>query len=220
MWDAFLKGLAISLLLIFSVGPVIFAVIKQSINHGKPGGFSFIAGVWLSDIIWIVLSVSFSQVVKVLMNFKVPIGIVGCCLLIGMGVYYVFFKKIIPRKLQQPIEIAGDELMPSGKVKTNYFAIFTSGFFINTLNPAVISFWVLMAATLSTSFNFKQQVIAFATCLVVNMLADIAKVFGAQVLGQKLSDKNIIRINRLSGLLYLGFCISILAGIIYTIFTD
>jgi len=109
MWDAFLKGLAISLLLIFSVGPVIFAVIKQSINHGKPGGFSFIAGVWLSDIIWIVLSVSFSQVVKVLMNFKVPIGIVGCCLLIGMGVYYVFFKKIIPRKLQQPIEIAGDE---------------------------------------------------------------------------------------------------------------
>jgi len=52
------------------------------------------------------------------------------------------------------------------------------------------------------------------------MLADIAKVFGAQVLGQKLSDKNIIRINRLSGLLYLGFGISILAGIIYTIFTD
>src|SRR6218665_1404746 len=213
MWEAFLKGLAISLLLIFSVGPVIFAVIKQSVNHGKPGGFSFIAGVWLSDIIWIVLSVSFSQVIKVLMDFKIPIGIMGCCFLIGMGVYYVFFKKIVPRKLQQPIEIAGDEITPAGKIKTNYFAIFTSGFFINTLNPAVISFWVLMAATLSASFNFKQQVIAFATCLFINMMADIGKVFGAGVLGKKLSDKNILLINRISGLLYLAFGITILVGI-------
>ena len=78
MTDAFLKGVAISLLLIFSVGPVIFMVIKQSINYGRPGGFTFVAGVWLSDIMWIVLSMGFSEVVKTLMNFKIPIGIAGC----------------------------------------------------------------------------------------------------------------------------------------------
>lgn len=220
MLDAFFKGLAISLLLIFSVGPVIFTIIKQSVNHGRTGGFSFVSGVWLSDIIWIVLSVSFSEVVKTLMDFKVPIGIAGCCFLIGMGIYFVFFKKITPRKLQQPIEIAGDVITPTGKVKTNYFAIFTSGFIINTLNPAVISFWVLMAASLAAMYSFKEQIVVFATCLVVNMLADIGKVLGAGVLGKKLSDKNIIRINRISGLLYLGFGITILAGIIYSILKD
>lgn len=220
MLEAFLKGLAISLLLIFSVGPVIFTVIKQSVNHGRPGGFSFVAGVWLSDIIWIVLSVSFSEVVKTLMDFKVPIGIAGCCFLIGMGVYFAFFKKIAPRKLQEPLEIAGDEITTTGKKETNYLAIFSSGFVINTLNPAVISFWVLMAASLAAMYSFKEQVVVFATCLSINILADIGKVMGAGILGKKLSDKNILLINRLSGLLYLGFGITILAGIVYTLLKD
>ena len=220
MIDAFLKGLAISLLLIFSVGPVIFTIIKQSVNHGRSGGFSFVAGVWLSDIIWIVLSVSFSEVVKTLMDFKIPIGIAGCCFLIGMGVYFTFLKKIAPRKLQEPLEIAGDEITDSGKKKTNYLAIFTSGFVINTLNPAVISFWVLMAASLAAMYSFKEQVVVFATCLSINILADVGKVLGAGILGKKLSDKNILLINRLSGMLYLGFGITILTGIIYSLIKD
>ncbi len=45
MLDALLKGIAISLLLVFSVGPVIFTIIKQSLNNGKAGGFSFVIGV-------------------------------------------------------------------------------------------------------------------------------------------------------------------------------
>jgi len=215
MVDAFIKGLAISLLLIFSVGPVIFTIIKQSINHGRRGGFSFIAGVWLSDIIWVVLSNSFSEAVKTLLDFKIPIGIAGCCFLIGMGIYFAFIKKIVPRKLQEPIEIAGDEMTPTGK-KTNYFAILSSGFIINTLNPAVISFWVIMAASLASVYSFNNRIIIFTTCLGINMLADIGKVLGAGSIGKKLSDKNILLINRISGALYLVFGAVILSGIIYS----
>lgn len=115
MIDAFIKGLAISLLLVFSVGPVIFTIIKQSINHGRRGGFSFVAGVWLSDIIWVVCSNAFSEAVKTLLDFKVPIGIAGCCFLIGMGINFVFLKKVTPRKVQEKVVIAGDVITPSGK---------------------------------------------------------------------------------------------------------
>lgn len=219
MIDALIKGLAISLLLIFSVGPVIFTIIKQSINHGRRGGFSFVVGVWLSDIIWVILSVSFSEAVKTLLHFKIPIGIAGCGFLIGMGIYFAFIKKIKPRRKQEPIEIAGDEITPAGK-KTNYFAIFSSGFIINTLNPAVISFWVIMAASLASVYTFNHQLIIFCTCLGINMVADVGKVLGAGYLGKKLSDKNIIRINRISGALYLVFGIAILSGIIYTLMKD
>ncbi len=219
MIEALLKGLAISLLLIFSVGPVIFTIIKQSINHGRRGGFSFVAGVWLSDIIWVMLSVSFSEAVKTLLHFKIPIGIAGCCFLISMGIYFVFIKKIKPRQTQEPVEIAGDEITPTGK-KTNYFAIFTSGFIINTLNPAVISFWVIMAASLASVYTFNHQIIIFCTCLGINILADVGKVLGAGYLGKKLSDKYIICINRISGVLYLIFGIAILSGIIYTLIKD
>jgi threonine/homoserine/homoserine lactone efflux protein len=216
MIDALVKGFAIGLLLIFSVGPVIFSIIKQSINHGRRGGFSFVCGVWLSDIIWVILSNGFSEGVKTLMNFKIPIGIAGCCFLIGMGIYFVFIKKIKPRFLQESVEIAGDEITLQGK-KTNYFAIFTSGFLINTLNPAVISFWVIIAASLASVYSFEDRIIIFSTCVAINILADIGKVLGAGAIGKKLSDKNIILINRLSGVLYLIFGIIILSGIIYTL---
>ena len=216
MLDAFLKGLAISLLLIFSVGPVIFTIIKQSINHGRRGGFSFIIGVWISDIIWVILSNGFSEAIKTLLHFKIPIGIGGCCFLIGMGIYFTFFKKIEPRRLQEPKEIAGDEITPTGK-KTNYFAILISGFIINTLNPAVISFWVIMAASLASVYSLYERIIIFSTCLGVNMLADIGKVLGAGSIGKKLSDRVILLINRISGILYLIFGVVILVGIIYTL---
>jgi threonine/homoserine/homoserine lactone efflux protein len=216
MVDAFLKGLAISLLLIFSVGPVIFTIIKQSINHGRRGGFSFIIGVWISDLIWVMLSNGFSEAIKTLLDFKIPIGIAGCCFLIGMGVYFAFIKKIEPRKKREAVELAGDEYTPTGK-RTNYFAIMGSGFIINTLNPAVISFWVIMAASLASVYSFYDRIIIFSTCLAVNMLADIGKVLGAGYIGKKLSDRVILIINRVSGALYLIFGFVILAGIIYTL---
>jgi threonine/homoserine/homoserine lactone efflux protein len=216
MIDAFLKGLAISLLLIFSVGPVIFTIIKQSINHGRRGGFSFIVGVWISDLIWVVLSNGFSEAIKTLLHFKIPIGIGGCAFLIGMGIYFAFIKKIEPRRTQEPATIAGDVYTPTGKT-TNYFAIMTSGFIINTLNPAVISFWVIMAASLASVYSFYDRIIIFATCLGINMLADVGKVMGAGYIGKKLSDHVILIINRVSGVLYLIFGFVILAGIIYSL---
>ena len=214
MVDAFVKGLAISLLLIFSVGPVIFTIIKQSINHGRRGGFSFIAGVWISDLIWVVLSNGFSEVIRSLLVFEIPIGIAGCCFLFGIGIYFAFIKKIEPRRLQEPVEIAGDEYTPTGK-KTNYLAIMSSGFIINTINPAVISFWVFMAASLAAEYSFSERILIFSTCLGVNMMADVGKVMGAGYIGKKLSDRVILIINRVSGALYLVFGAVILTGIIY-----
>ena len=215
MTEAFLKGVAISLLLIFSVGPVMFTIIKQSINHGRSGGFSFVAGVWLSDIMWIVLSVGFGEAIKTLLHFKIPIGIGGCCFLIGMGIYFAFFKKIKPRRVPDAIQLTGTDLAEPPK-KTNHFAIFSSGVLVNTLNPAIISFWVIMAASLSAIYSFNHQVIVFCTCLGINMLADVGKVLGAGFIGKKLSDHNILWINRISGILYLAFGFIILFGIIYS----
>ena len=104
----------------------------------------------------------------------------------------------------KPVEIAGDEYTPTGK-KTNYFAIMSSGFIINTLNPAVISFGYIMAASLASVYSFNDRIIIFTTCLAVNMIADVGKVLGAGYIGKKLSDRVILIINRVSGVLYLIF---------------
>jgi threonine/homoserine/homoserine lactone efflux protein len=167
-------------------------------------------------VIWVVLSNGFSEAIKTLLDFKIPIGIAGCCFLIGMGIYFAFIKKIKPRSQRETVVIAGDVITPAGK-RTNYFAIMSSGFIINTLNPAVISFWVIMAASLASVYSLYDRVIIFSTCLGVNMMADVGKVLGAGKIGKTLSDRVILIINRVSGILYLVFGFVILAGIIYTL---
>src|ERR1700741_1747889 len=137
MIEALLKGVAISLLLVFSVGPVIFTIIKQSITNGKAGGFSFVSGVWLSDILWAILSNAFTSLVSELLHFQRQIGFFGGLLLIILGVYYLFFKKI--------------KLDESGLMikSSSYLKLFTSGFLLNTLNPGLIIFWLTWATAFS-----------------------------------------------------------------------
>src|SRR5690606_35806331 len=131
MVDALIKGLALGSILALSVGPVIFTVIKQSLNNGREGGFSFIAGVWLSDILLIIICNVFSELVTNLMVYRKLLGVIGSGFLILMGIFYVFFKKI-------ELQNAGNGVMRFSK--TQMAKIFSSGFFINTLNPNVFLF--------------------------------------------------------------------------------
>jgi len=61
MVEAFLKGITLGLLLSISVGPVLFSVIKQSLNNGHKGGMAFILGVSASDIALVLISNVFTQ---------------------------------------------------------------------------------------------------------------------------------------------------------------
>ncbi len=94
MTEAIIKGLGLGMILALSVGPVIFTILKQSINHGHRGGFSFVAGVWMSDVFLVVISNMFTELVRQLMEFSSLIGYIGSAFLVAMGVYYAFFKKV------------------------------------------------------------------------------------------------------------------------------
>src|SRR6188768_1666339 len=94
MTESLLKGLALGFILALSVGPVIFTIIKQSLNNGKEGGMSFVAGVRVSDIVLVFLSNAFSEWVNALMAYQKAIGYIGSIFLIGMGLFYLFLKKV------------------------------------------------------------------------------------------------------------------------------
>ena len=51
-----LKGLILGIFLAISVGPVIFAILKQSINNGHKAGYVFVAGISASDLDLILLA--------------------------------------------------------------------------------------------------------------------------------------------------------------------
>lgn len=203
--EAILKGLAMGLLLVISVGPVIFTVIKQSINNGRGGGFSFVAGVWVSDFLLVILSNLFSELVTTIMDFKMQIGIAGSAFLIGMGIFYIFFKKVH----LHPEDISLPPLRSSDHAK-----IVLQGFLLNTLNPAVIAFWLTTATAIAVSHSIRDRIIIFTTALVVNMTADVIKVTLAGKLRRKLTVKNIRLINKISGLILLIFGTVLLFGVV------
>ncbi|MBA3674006.1 MAG: LysE family transporter [Chitinophagaceae bacterium] len=194
------------LLLVISVGPVIFTIIKQSINNGKEGGFSFVAGVWLSDLVWVVLSNLFSEFVTTLLDFKKPIGIAGSAVLISMGVFYLFFKKVHVH----PQDISLPPLQGSDHAKLAF-----QGFLVNTLNPGVMAFWLTSVTAIAVTHTIKERIIIFSTCLIINMAADVGKVVLAGKLRSKLTIHNIRLINRVSGFILLCFGTALLFGVLF-----
>jgi threonine/homoserine/homoserine lactone efflux protein len=196
MTEALLKGFALGLILTLSVGPVIFTIIKQSINNGKEGGFSFVAGVWISDILLVGVSNLFSAWVTELLEFRKAIGITGSIFLLAMGIYFAFLKKNTLSK-----DTDGREFS-FGK---DFLKLAGSGFIINTFNPSVIFFWLLNATAFAVTHTREQRIVIFSTCLLINILADILKVVMAGKLRQRLTQHNISIINKISGTILIGF---------------
>lgn len=207
MTESIIKGLGIGLILVLSVGPVIFTILKQSLNNGHRGGFSFVIGVWISDILLVVISNVFSELVKQMLKFQSTIAIFGSVFLIGMGVFYVFFKKVSLQKA----DVSG-ELRFS---KTDFAKTMLSGFFINTLNPSVMIFWLVNATTFAATHSIWQRVVIFSTCLGINIIADVLKVLMAGKIRDKLTAHNISLINKISGSILVIFGLALLYGVLF-----
>ena len=209
MMEAILKGLALGLILALSVGPIIFTIIKQSLNNGHRGGFSFVAGVWLSDAILVILSNVFTEWVATMLEYKRTIGYAGSVFLIVLGVYFVFFKKV-----HLSTDAEGNAMRFR---KRDMARIFASGFLINTLNPAVIIFWLGNATVLSLTHTLRQRIIIFSICLLVNMAADFGKVMMAGKLRSRMTIRNLAIINRISGTILIGFGVVLLWGVLFLV---
>jgi threonine/homoserine/homoserine lactone efflux protein len=128
-----------------------------------------------------------------------------------MGIYTLFFKKV---------ETDEDNNIVDKKFrKRDFAAIALSGFFINILNPAVFIFWfawtaAILADAQSAPHPLEYRFIVFGTCLAFVLLTDIAKVALAARLRTKLTPHNIHNINRLSGLILIGFGVALCWGIL------
>ena len=212
MLPAIIKGLTLGLLLAIGVGPVIFSIIKQSLSHGHKGGYSFIAGVSASDLAIILFCNLFSSLFQSAMDHEKIIGGVGSAFLITMGIYNMFFKKA------EVNETATLELKIFKKRELAFISL--QGFLMNTLNPSVFIFWLgtttlILADSKTEVHPIQYRIVVFTTCLLFTLSSDIAKVLLANKIRTKLTPHNIHIINRISGLIFIGFGIALLWGIVY-----
>jgi threonine/homoserine/homoserine lactone efflux protein len=199
MLDAIIKGFTLGLLLAISVGPIVFTVIKQSLNNGRPGGLAFIAGISVSDIMLVVLANLFTNLFDEIKAHKAVLAIVASAFLILVGVYYLFFKKANLKTNVGSVDFKSHD----------YIKIFVKGFVMNIFNPGIIIFW-LTTATSFVDHPLNKRILIFTIALLIALFADVFKVLLAAKIRQRLTPKNIHRLNQVNGVILIGFGIVII----------
>ena len=207
-----LKGLLLGLILSISIGPVIFAILKQSLTNGHKAGYVFVAGVSISDISLLFICNFFTSFFTLALAHKAFIAMLGAGFLLVMSVYTLFFKKIVFE--------GGEDSKEKLMSKRDLVSTFLSGFFMNTLNPSVFLFWFAWTAAISanaeeTESPLMYRILVFGTCLVFVLLSDLIKVALAGKLRPRLTLQNMIIINRISGLIILLFSAGLFYGALH-----
>lgn len=210
MFEAIIKGLILGILLSVSVGPVIFSILKQSLNNGHRGGYAFIAGVFASDVILVLICNLFTHIFNAAMQHELVIGVAGSGLLIILGIFNIFFRKI--QTSDKGIHII------TNLRKRDIAGIFFSGFFMNMLNPGTLLFWFAATATITADSKLmdhpeQYRLVVFLIALAFNLSADFSKVLLANSIRNKLTPHNIHLINRISGAILIIFGLAIVTTI-------
>jgi threonine/homoserine/homoserine lactone efflux protein len=205
MLQALAKGITLGLLLAISVGPIVFTVIKQSLNNGVRGGMAFIFGIFMSDVFLVFCANAFTEFFTGLKAYTQWFAIIGSVLLMAVGIYFLFFKKI-------KVNEDGEQLLQFRK--RDYAKMFIGGIIMNLLNPGIIVFW-LTTATAFIDQSLNQRMMIFGTALLLALSADVVKVVLANSIRRRLTPTVIHRVNRINGLILLGFGIVLLVGAVF-----
>lgn len=198
MFDLILKAIITGFILSIMIGPVFFILLETSIRRGVRAALSFDLGVLLSDLIYISIAYVFYAEVEEIIS-----GENSHFIKIGGGIIFIVFGLVT--LLKKPKTSANDD--PDGISQTkDYVMLGLKGFLLNFANPAVIFYWVGVIAIGSKNgetSNPYSKLIFIAILLLTFFSLDILKILGAKKLRPFITDRVLIGLNRLIGIIFL-----------------
>ncbi len=206
--NALYEGIALglSLAFIFGFGPVFFAEIHTALHRGFWSGVLMASGVFINDLIVVVLVLLGAiSVAGNMADYKI-FGIIGGALLIIFG-FVTYRRKVIVQNIDDGKNNNGRHLL-----------YFVKGFVLNLANPFVWLFWisVVVSATATYHADKYKLILFFSGALGVVFLSDIFKVFTASRLKKFLTEKFLITINKIAGIALFGFGVYLIIRSIIT----
>lgn len=189
-------GVAISLC--FSFGPAFFTLIQLSLHHGFRNTLPFVFGVNFDDIVIVLLLLTVLMGVDMEAVLHNPwIATVGGLVLISMGIY-TYTRKAVETEESRQSRV---RFQPKGESRP--FNYWLRGFFVNFLNPAIWLYWLSIVSLASGKFNVGGKALLpyFAGVLVTTLSLDILKCKGASMLQRFLTQRRLMFINRIVGVI-------------------
>ena len=187
LYEGILLGL--SLAFIFGYGPAFFALLQTGMHRGFLAGTLLAFGIFLNDLIIVVLGLLGSvHVIKGSENYQL-MGTIGGILLIIFGLYTLIRSEADP-KTKENNTPDPHALIYVGK-----------GFLLNLMNPFVWIFWftVIVSATASYQAKTFELTLFFAGTLGIVLITDITKVFMASRLSKVVTPGFLSIVNKIAG---------------------
>lgn len=195
-----LEGIVFGLGLAILMGPIFIALLQTSIDKGSAAGYTVASGVWVSDIIFIIVSYLFVHKIDGIIrsdDFAFWMSMIGGTILMAFGIT-VFFAKINPL----------DNASSSYSAK-NFFGFWLKGFLVNTVNPFTFVFWlgVISANVLGRELSQYEASLFLGAILATIIVTDSLKVMMAKYIKSRLTNQLIQRISQIAGavLTVIGF---------------
>ena len=203
MIESIISGIGLGFVLSFLTGPVFFALIKTSIEKGFYAGVSLAAGVVVSDIFYVGLSLYGTSFLALENTYRIQIGIAGSVILFSIGIYYMFKKVKV-----------NYEKTSSKRHNTGYLI---KGFIMCIFNPAILLYWLsVTSGEISISGEIKSSEIIpfFGSILITQFSVDVVKAYYANKLRYRIKEKTISNLNRIAGVLILIFAIRLIYNLL------
>ncbi|MDO9184694.1 MAG: LysE family transporter [Bacteroidia bacterium] len=190
---AIFQGLLLGSVLAIQPGPSLFTLIQTSSKKGFKSGFALAIGIFLSDVICVLLAYLGIAQLFDNPNNKMVIGLIGGTLLIAFGLFSIFHKKKEEEEKGLVIKAVNVPLF------------ITKGFFLNILNPSVIFLWILWVGAVSSNKEFTRIHITlfFITTLAIVFITDVLKAYFANKISKHLSHSILRKISILLGIILL-----------------
>lgn len=207
--DALIKGITLGLFMAISVGPTLFAILKYSLNHSYKAGIAFILGVSFSDILYVTVANVAASWLAILQDYATDIAYGGSAILITVGLIGLLSKYKPVRPSTTNINISG----------TDYFKIWSTGFLINTINPAVILIWFSSVSAIANKPH-AYRLLMFGSCLLLVLGIDLIKVFTADKIRRKLTLRRVMYLQKTSSGIILLFGVLLLLSTLFHVHID
>ncbi len=191
---AILYGLLAGFVMSTGLGVVFFLLIQAGFIGGIKKGLPLALGVISGDLIFVILSLKFSEFVQDwLLRYKTMWLLVGGVIFLAIGVLYIF---------QKQKEVHDESESRIGRMSG--WQLWTKAFAINIANPANLTWWIgLFTLPPAIHFGVANKWVFGIAAVVSVFVTEILIAWGAGRLKHKLNTRVMERFHRGFGFVFL-----------------
>lgn len=197
MFLPILYGFLVGVALCLTFGTVFFALIQNSVDNGFRSGLKIVFGVITGDTLFVLAALLGTAFIPKVQGFEHLMAAVGVLFLTAMGLVNIL--KGTPR-LAYPKTRFG-----------NFVYYFTTGFFLNALNPVNFVSWVAIVAYIRSHLHYSvaQQYGFMGAALVGVFVTETALAYYANRLKGFFTPRVVTVFNRTTGIVFLVVAVQI-----------